>query len=73
MTKDLHKEFMKRARLWNIFLKDKTETNKKPYKTQNNFCKKPLKTNKKRKKKRKKQIWKSKKENNEKGNLISSD
>ena len=47
MTKHLHKEILKSSRLRNIFLKDKTETNTKSYKTQRNFCKKLLKTYKK--------------------------
>ena len=40
MTEELHKEIMKKSRLRNIFLKDKTETKRKDYKTQRNFCKK---------------------------------
>ena len=44
MTKDLHKEIIKRSRLRNIFLKDKPKTEKKNKKTHRNFCKKLLKT-----------------------------
>ena len=40
MTEELHKEIMKKSRLRNIFLKDKTKTKRKGYKTQRNFCKK---------------------------------
>ena len=47
MTKDLHKEIMKRSKLGNIFLKDKTATNrKKTKKLKGNLTKnfsKPLK------------------------------
>ena len=42
MTKELHKAIMKKYRLRNKFLKDKTETNQKNFKLQRNFCKKLL-------------------------------
>ena len=38
MTKDLHKVIMKRCRLQNKFLRDRTETSRKEYKKQRNFC-----------------------------------
>ena len=37
MTKKIYKEIMKRSRLRNIFLKDKTETNKNNHKSQRNY------------------------------------
>ena len=42
MTKELHKAIMKRPRLRNKFLKDRTENNQKIFKLQRNFCKKLL-------------------------------
>ena len=47
MTKELHKAVMKRSRLRNKFLKDRTENNQKNFKLQRNFCKKLLRTTKK--------------------------
>ena len=47
MSKELHKAIMKRSRLRNIFLKHRTDTNKKNYSTQRNLCKKLLKNTKK--------------------------
>ena len=47
MTKELHKAIMKRSRLRNKFLKDRTENNQKNFKHQRNFCKKLLRTTKK--------------------------
>ena len=47
MTKELHKAIMKRPRLRNKFLKDRTENNQKNFKHQRNFCKKLLRTTKK--------------------------
>ena len=47
MTKELHKAIVKRSRLRNQFLKDRTETNQKNFKLQRNFCKKFLRTTKK--------------------------
>ena len=47
MTKELHKAVMKRSRLRNTFLKDRTENNQKNFKHQRNFCKKLLRTTKK--------------------------
>ena len=47
MTKELHKAIMKRSRLRNKFLKDRTENKQKNFKHQINFCKKLLKTTKK--------------------------
>ena len=47
MSKEFHKVTMKRSRLGNIFLKHKTEINKKIYNTQRNLCKKLLKNTKK--------------------------
>ena len=38
MTKGLHKAIMKRSRLRNKFLRDRTETSRKEYKKQRNFC-----------------------------------
>ena len=46
MTKELHKAIMKRSRLRNQFLKDRTENNQKNFKHQRNFCKKLLRTTK---------------------------
>ena len=37
MTKSLHKAIMKRSRLWNKFLCDRTEKSQKEYKKQRNF------------------------------------
>ena len=47
MTKELHKAIMKRSRLRNKFLNDRTENNQKNFKHQINFCKKLLRTTKK--------------------------
>ena len=47
MTKELHKAIMKRSRLRNKFLKDRTENNQKNFKHQRNFCRKLLRTTKK--------------------------
>ena len=38
MTKGLHKAIMKRSGLRNKFLRDRTETSRKEYKKQRNFC-----------------------------------
>ena len=38
MTKDLHKTIIKRSRLRNKFLSDRTEMSRKEYKKQQNFC-----------------------------------
>ena len=38
MTKGLHKSIMKRSRLRNISSRDRTETSRKEYKKQRNFC-----------------------------------
>ena len=46
MTKELRKAIMKRSRLRNTFIKDRTETNQKNFKLQRNFCKKLLRTTK---------------------------
>ena len=46
MTKELHKAFIKRSRLINKFLKDRTETNQKNFKLQKRFYKKLLSTTK---------------------------
>ena len=46
MTKELHKAIMKKCRLRNKFLKDRTENNQKNFKLQGNFCKKFLRTTK---------------------------
>ena len=46
MTKELHKAIMKRSRLKNKFLKDRTKNNQKNFKLQRNFCKKLLRTTK---------------------------
>ena len=48
MTKGLHKAIMKRSRLRNKFLHDRTETSRKEYKKQRNFCVNLLKKAKKR-------------------------
>ena len=47
MTKELHKAIMKRSRLGNKFLKNRTENNQKNSKHQRDFCKKFLRTTKK--------------------------
>ena len=47
MTKELHKVIMKRSRLKNKFLKDRTKNNQKNFKLQRTFCKKLLRTTKK--------------------------
>ena len=47
MTKGLHKAVMKRSRLRNTFLRDRTETSRKEYKKQRNFCVNLLKKAKK--------------------------
>ena len=47
MIEELHKAIMKRSRLRNKFLKDRTETNENDFKLQRNFCKKLLRTTKK--------------------------
>ena len=47
MTKGLHKAIMKRSRLRNTFLRDRTETSRKEYKKQRNFCDNLLKKAKK--------------------------
>ena len=47
MTKELHNTIMKRSRFRNKFLKDKSQTNRKNYKLQQNFCKKLLRKTKK--------------------------
>ena len=47
MTKGLHKAIMKRSRLRNKFLSDRTETSQKEYKKQRNFCVNLLKKAKK--------------------------
>ena len=46
MNKQPHKAIMKRSRLRNEFLKDRTENNQKNFKRQRNFCKKLLRTTK---------------------------
>ena len=38
MTKGLHKAIMKRSRLRNKFLRDRTKASRKKYKKQINFC-----------------------------------
>ena len=38
MTKDLHKAVMKRSRLRNKFLRDRTEMSRKEYRKRRNFC-----------------------------------
>ena len=47
MTKGLHKAIMKSSRLRKTFLRDRTETSRKEYKKQRNFCVKLLKKAKK--------------------------
>ena len=47
ITKELHKAILKRSRLRNKFLKDRTENNIKNFKLQRNFYKKWLRTTKK--------------------------
>ena len=47
MTKNLHKEIMKRSRLRNKYLKSKSLADRKKYNIQSNFCKKLLRTTKK--------------------------
>ena len=47
MTKGLHKAIMKRSRLRNKFLRDRTEMSRKEYKKQRNFCVNLLKKAKK--------------------------
>ena len=47
MTKGLHKAIMKRSRLRNKFLRDRTEMSRKKYKEQGSFCVNPLKKAKK--------------------------
>ena len=47
MTKELHREIMKRSRLGNNFLKTKSQENRLKYNKQRNFCKKLLRTAKK--------------------------
>ena len=42
MTKELHKAIVKRSKLKNKFLKSKTFSDRKPYTSQCNFCKKLL-------------------------------
>ena len=48
MTKDLYKATMNHSRLRNTFLSDKTETLRKEYKKQRNFCRNLLRKAKKR-------------------------
>ena len=38
MKRGLHKAIMKRSKLWNKFSRDRTETSRKEYKKQRNFC-----------------------------------
>ena len=47
MTKDLHKAIMKRCRLRNKFLRDRTDISREEYKKQRNFCVSLLKKAKK--------------------------
>ena len=47
MIKELHKAIMKRSRLRNKFLKNRTENNQKNFKLQRNVCKKLMRTTKK--------------------------
>ena len=47
MTKNLHKAIMKRSRLRNKFLSDRTEMSQKYYKKQRNICVNLLKRDKK--------------------------
>ena len=46
MIKDLHKVIMERSKLRNMFLKPRTLSGRKTYKSQRNPCKKLLKTTK---------------------------
>ena len=46
MTKGLHKAIMKRSRLRNKFLRDRTDRSRKEYKKQINFCVNLLKKSK---------------------------
>ena len=48
MTKNLHKDIMKRSRLRNKYLKSKSLTDRETYNMQRNFCKKLLRTTKKK-------------------------
>ena len=47
MTKELHREIIKRSRLRNNFLRAKSQEDKSKYNKQRNFCKKVLRTAKK--------------------------
>ena len=47
MTKDLHKAIMKRSRLRNKFLRDRTDISREEYKKQRNLCVSLLKKAKK--------------------------
>ena len=47
MSKELHKAIIKRSRLWNTFLKHKTDNKNKNYSSQRNLSKKLLKNTKK--------------------------
>ena len=47
MSKELHKAIMRRSSLESIFLKHRTDTNKKTCNIQRNLCKKLLKNTKK--------------------------
>ena len=47
MTKELHREMMKRSRLCNNFLRTKSQEDRLKYNKQRNFCKKLLRTTKK--------------------------
>ena len=47
MTKNLHKETMRRSRSRNKYLKSKSLTDRKNYNMRRNFCKKLLRTTKK--------------------------
>ena len=44
MTKELHREIMKRSRLRNNFLRTKSQEDRLKYNKQRNFCKKLLRT-----------------------------
>ena len=48
MTKNLHKAIMKRSRLRNKFLSDRTEISRKKYKKTPKFLRKPLKKSQKK-------------------------
>ena len=48
MTKNFHKVIMKRSRLRNKFLNDRTEMSQKEYKKTTNFFRKPLEKSQKR-------------------------